>query len=127
MADPTPIEVSGILWLSERDLPYRERATDAVLDYFIAELPETARMANCGAVVDFVTTEAESEPPEGVYEHYMTQFDFLVNMGLLRVHEDENWTEEDGKGDETKIKVFALTEQAFLIYKSTRRKDGHHR
>lgn len=122
---PDSVEVEGILWLAERDLPFREQATDAILDYFIAELPETARMANCGGVVDFITTDAENEPPEGVYTHYETQCSFLVDVGLLQVHEDENWQEENGEGDQEPIKVYSLTEQAMLIYKSTRRKDGH--
>ena len=125
MPDPEPVEVAGILWLAEREFPYREKATDAIIDYFLAELPETARMVNCGAVVDALTTDAENEPPEGVYVHYESQLKFLADMGLLQIHEDDTWTEEDKEGVETVIKVYSLTEQAVLIYRSTRRKDGH--
>lgn len=125
MPDPEPIEVAGILWLAEREFPYREKATDAILDYFLAELPETARMVNCGAVVDALTSNAENEPPEGVYVHYSTQLQFLADMGLLQIHEDDEWTEEDKEGVETLIKVYSLTEQACRIYRATRRKLGY--
>lgn len=125
MPDPEPVEVAGILWLAEREFPYREKATDAILDFFLADLPETAKMVNCGAVVDALTTDADSDPPEGVYVHFTTQLQFLVNMGLLLITTDDNWTEEDKEGTETVINVYSLTEQAFLVYRSTRRKLGY--
>lgn len=124
MSDRDPVEIAGELWLAERQLPMRDAAAHAILDYFIAELPETARMVNCGAVVDYIANDEDSEPESGVYVHYGKQLQFLVSLGLLQIHEDDTWTEEDDEGVEHIIKVYSLTEQAHLVYKATRRKDG---
>lgn len=117
----------GVVTAGGKLLPFGDAAIEAVLDAFVAELPQTARMLNCGALVHElvfgrdVDFEEDDLPQEGVYKYFDGLLDGLVARGVLQSVEDDEWKETAADGTETKIKVYSLSRESHMVYDAVRR------